>query len=89
MRPSMPKKFDSIEQKKSGLSKKMYDLRKTWGCTQQEMAKHFCVTTSTIALWELGNRKVPGPVQKLIFIFEKIGKDASERFYLKEQQHGN
>jgi DNA-binding transcriptional regulator YiaG len=50
-------------------------LRSSLGMTQRDLAKEFKVSPGTIALWELGNRTLPGPVLKLIEIYElKIQK---------------
>jgi len=46
-------------------------LRQTLGLSQRELAKEFQVTPGAIALWETGTRGVPGPVLKLIDLYEK------------------
>lgn len=38
--------------------------------SQREMAVEFMVSPGTIALWETGRREVPGPVVRLIEIYE-------------------
>ncbi len=46
-------------------------LRKAMGMTQKELAKEFRVTHVSIGLWERGLRTIPGPVLKLMAIFEE------------------
>ena len=45
-------------------------LRSTLGMNQRAFAKEFLVSQGAIALWETGDRTIPGPVLKLIEIYE-------------------
>ncbi len=49
--------------------------------SQREMALEFLVSPGTIALWENGQRKIPGPVIRLIEIYEKA---ANKNLNLRE-----
>jgi transcriptional regulator with XRE-family HTH domain len=46
-------------------------LRIKLGWTQREMAKEFGVSPGAIALWEQGDRPIPGPVLKLLLFYEQ------------------
>lgn len=46
-------------------------LRQTLGLSQRELAKEFQVSSGAIASWETGTRIIPGPVLKLITLYEK------------------
>lgn len=45
-------------------------LRNRLGKTQREMAKEFLVSAGAINQWERGERTVPGPVLRLIEMYE-------------------
>lgn len=45
-------------------------LRKRLGLTQRQLAKEFQVSFSAISQWEAGSRAIPGPVVKLIDLYE-------------------
>lgn len=45
-------------------------LRQTLGLSQRELAKEFQVSGGAIACWETGTRVIPGPVLKLIDLYE-------------------
>lgn len=68
----MAKKFETDKKtgKKTGMAKRLYDLRKSKDWSQKQMAEEFYVSPGTIALWELGQREIPGPVRKLVEIYE-------------------
>lgn len=68
----MAKKFETEKKnaKKSGFAKRLYDLRKSRDWSQKQIAEEFYVSPGTIALWELGQREIPGPVRKLIELYE-------------------
>lgn len=51
-------------------SKRLKRLREKMDMTQRALAKEFYVSPGAIALWENGERPIPGPVLKLIEIFE-------------------
>src|SRR5687767_8174199 len=46
-------------------------LRDTMGFSQRELAKEFGVAHGAIGLWEAGRRDLPGPVRKLLEIYEQ------------------
>ena len=46
-------------------------LREALNLTQREMADEFRVTHGAIGLWERGERTIPGPVLKLIEMYEE------------------
>ncbi|WP_413290004.1 AarF/UbiB family protein [Bdellovibrio sp. HCB337] len=52
-------------------AERMVMLRETLGLSQREMAKEFHVTSGAISLWETGTRPIPGPILKLIELYEK------------------
>ena len=52
-------------------SERLKKLRKALGYTQRDLAKEFMVSNGSIALWENGDRTIPGAVLKLIEIYEK------------------
>lgn len=58
---------------------KLKKLRKKIGYSQRQMAKAFNVAPGSISLWENGERKIPGPVEKLLEIYEK-------NLYLHDQE---
>jgi transcriptional regulator with XRE-family HTH domain len=67
----MTSKFQTLKgTKKTGNARRLHELRKKLGFTQKELADEFYVAPGTIALWELGKREIPGPVRKLIEIYE-------------------
>ena len=47
-------------------------LRKRLEMTQRELASEFLVSPGAIALWENGDRKIPGPIRRLIEIYEQL-----------------
>lgn len=46
-------------------------LREFLGYSQREMANEFKVTSGAIAHWEMGTRPIPGPVIKLMELYEQ------------------
>lgn len=52
-------------------SKRLLRLRKALGMTQRELASEFGVTGGAIHHWEQGIRPIPGPVMKLIELYEQ------------------
>lgn len=68
----MPKRFEVIANgNKSTDSDLLFHLRREIGFSQAQLAKEWNVSPGTIALWETGRRKIPGPVKKLIEIYKK------------------
>jgi len=49
---------------------RMKRLRQTLGLSQREMAREFKVSPGAIGSWEVGDREIPGPIMRLIEIFE-------------------
>lgn len=54
----------------SEIASRLSSLRQKMGLTQREFAKEFGVTAGAVAHWESGKRSIPGPVIKLIEIYE-------------------
>ncbi len=53
-------------------------LREALAMTQREMATEFGVSHAAIGWWERGERTIPGPVLKLLDIYEaKLDKQKS------------
>lgn len=52
-------------------AKRLRDLRALLNLSQREMAKHFSVAHGAVALWEGGQRTIPGPVLRLMDIYEE------------------
>lgn len=49
---------------------RLLQLREKLGFSQRELAKEFQVSSGAIASWEVGTRPIPGPVLKLIALYE-------------------
>ena len=49
-------------------------LRAKLGMSQRDLAQEFYVTPGAIAHWEQGNNPLPGPVLKLVEIYERKGR---------------
>lgn len=68
----MAQKFETIQNSnRSVSSKNLMKLRKEMGFSQAQLAKEWNVHSGTVALWETGRRSIPGPVKKLIQIYDK------------------
>lgn len=52
-------------------STRLKKLREYLGYSQRELAQEFHVTSGAIAHWENGVRPIPGPIEKLISIYEE------------------
>lgn len=52
-------------------SERLIQLRHTLGLSQRDLAKEFQVSSGAIASWETGTRIIPGPVLRLIELYEK------------------
>ncbi|MBX9767545.1 MAG: helix-turn-helix domain-containing protein [Bdellovibrionales bacterium] len=61
---------DISKSNRAKLSERLKKLRASLGITQSELAKEFRVTQGAIAHWESGERAVPGPISKLIELYE-------------------
>jgi predicted unusual protein kinase regulating ubiquinone biosynthesis (AarF/ABC1/UbiB family)/DNA-binding XRE family transcriptional regulator len=59
---------DEVKQLKPTCNLK--EFRESLGLTQRQLAQEFQVTHGAIALWESGKRSVPGPILRLIEIYE-------------------
>lgn len=67
----MAKKHEILKTSKRGeFSIRLIELRKLLSWSQARLAKEWEVHPGTIALWETGSRSIPGPVKKLIQIYE-------------------
>lgn len=49
---------------------RLRQLRETLELSQRQLAKEFMVSSGAIASWELGSNPIPGPVLRLIELFE-------------------
>src|SRR3954464_13922555 len=56
---------------KENEAQRLRDLRLLLGHSQRELAKEFGVDHSAVALWESGKRSIPGPILKLIDIYQE------------------
>ena len=52
-------------------SARLIKLREALGVTQIDLAKEFKVTRNALGMWERGERTIPGPVLKLIELYEE------------------
>jgi len=66
----MPRQATSLSAKERE-AERLTKVRKALGLTQIELAKEFKVTRQGLSLWERGERTIPGPVLKLIEIYEE------------------
>ena len=67
-----------IEESESARKKegaRLRSLRQKMNMTVRELAQEFNVAFSSISQWENGEHSIPGPVLKLIEIYEKKLKD--------------
>ncbi len=56
---------------RSAESRRLLVLRETLGLSQRDLAEQFSVAPSAIAQWETGDHSIPGPVLKLMELFEQ------------------
>lgn len=56
-------------------------LRKRLGLSQRDLAQEFQVSSGAIALWEKGSRPVPGPILKLLDLYEESGEASREKLH--------
>ena len=67
----MAKKFEVRKDlKRPKEVKRLMKLRKKLGWSQARLAQEWYVSAGTIGLWETGSRSIPGPVLKLIELYE-------------------
>ncbi len=64
----MPRHREKTERAPEG--QRLLALREQLGMTQRELATEFNVTAGAVAQWESGERTVPGPVLKLLELYE-------------------
>lgn len=50
------------------------NLRRKMNWSQRQMASEFGVSPGAVAHWESGERKISGPVKKLLEIFESSSR---------------
>jgi len=55
---------------RKGEGQRLKALRGKLGLTQQALAREFQCAQGAVAQWEAGDRTIPGPVLKLIEIYE-------------------
>lgn len=68
----MAKRFaKKSDQKRSKDAQRIFKLRKALNLSQRGLAEEFYVSPGAVAHWESGEREIPGPVIKLIEIFEE------------------
>jgi DNA-binding transcriptional regulator YiaG len=67
----MPGAKARSQKTRDGEAARLRLLRKALGWTQRRMAQEFLVSPGAIALWEQSDRHIPGPVLKLIEIYER------------------
>lgn len=66
MAPQKPKKASGKKD-----ADRIVALRRNLGMTQRKLAAEFYVSPGAIAHWESGLNPIPGPVLKLIELYEK------------------
>jgi len=59
-------------------SARLKRLRETLNMSQRELAREFNVSSGAIALWELGSNPIPGPLIKLMDIYERVRPEFNE-----------
>ncbi|HET9956691.1 MAG TPA: AarF/UbiB family protein [Polyangiaceae bacterium] len=65
----MPRSLRNAQRKAEAA--RLRELRGVLGLTQRELATEFNVAHGAIAAWENGNRTLPGPVLKLMSLYEE------------------
>lgn len=65
----MPRKSTSNAAKQRE-AERLIKVREDLGLTQIDLAKEFKVTRQALGMWERAERTIPGPVLKLIEIYE-------------------
>lgn len=71
----MPRQTTSISARKKE-AERLSKVREALGVSRAELAKEFKVTPQALGMWERSERTIPGPVLKLIEIYEAklVGK---------------
>lgn len=59
--------------------KRLKALRDALDMSQRDLAKEWHTSVSAIAYWETGARSIPGPVLRLMEIYEKYGPLATNK----------
>ena len=59
----MPSQVDWIQ--------RLRDLRRLMGWSQRKLAKELRVTPGAVSQWESGSREIPGPVRRLVEVYEQ------------------
>jgi DNA-binding transcriptional regulator YiaG len=70
LKVTMPRQSKS-EASKHKEAARLTSLRKALGMTQVDLAKEFKVTRQAFSMWERGERTIPGPVLRLIEMYEE------------------
>ncbi len=76
--------------KKNNSAQRLIIIREKLGYSQRQMAEEFGVAHGAIGLWESKKRKIPGPVLKLISLYENelgIASPAQKASYLSKLDH--
>lgn len=66
----MPRQTTSISARKKE-AERLSKVREALGVSRAELAKEFKVTPQALGMWERGERTIPGPVLKLMDIYEQ------------------
>lgn len=70
----MPRKKIHGEPKTaSNYAQRLLRLRARLELSQRDLAKEFGVSPGSISLWEQGKNPIPGPVRRLIELYEERG----------------
>lgn len=64
----MPRNLPSSSRTKE--AQRLKRLRTSLDLTQRELAREFGVAPNAVTQWELGDRTIPGPVLRLMDIYE-------------------
>src|SRR5262249_24492608 len=65
----MPRHRDESTREREG--QRVRGLRELFGWSQSQVAREFGVATAAVSHWEAGERTVPGPVLRLIDLYEE------------------
>jgi DNA-binding transcriptional regulator YiaG len=71
----MPRQTTSISARKKE-AERLSNIREVLGLSRAELAKEFKVTPQALGMWERGERTIPGPVLRLIEIYEAKARKA-------------